>query len=199
MLGLIEPYIDKIMELFYIHPYLLLFVGLLFAGESILLPAIYAALLGKLEMSYVIGIAMLATTISDCCWYYIGVHMQDRYVSNIVNERVKNIMAKLSVVFNKRGPLILYLSKFVYGTRIAAQVLSGTHKMPFRKYISVNFLGVLSLTFFILGLAYVTNETVSHIEGIVHNVEIAFLAFVAILVLAHVVVGKYLKKTWFQR
>jgi membrane protein DedA with SNARE-associated domain len=181
------------------HPYILLFVGLLFAGETILLPAIYFALSGRLSLSYVVAIAMAATTISDIVWYYIGLHMKERFFSRLINKRLVSTFEKLSGAFARRGALILYSSKFVYGTRVAAQLLSGAERMRFRTYVSVNFLGILSLTLFIVLLAYLTEASVERIGDLVHDLEVAFLAFVALLVLAHVAAGKYLKKLWYRQ
>jgi len=182
--------------LFGSHPYALLFVGMFFAGETVLLPAIYFALRGDLHLSYVIAIALAATVASDFVWYFIGSHMKNRFARRVVSGRLEKSLEKLDIAFTKRGALVLYLSKFVYGTRTAAQVLSGLHQMQLRKYVVVNFLGIFSLVSLISLIAYSIDATIERLTDIAHALEVAFLVFVCIVVLLHLVFGKYLKDIW---
>ncbi len=61
-------YFDSFIGVLEAHPYIFLFVGLFFAGETVLLPAIYFALDGKLHMPYVILTFLLATATADFMW-----------------------------------------------------------------------------------------------------------------------------------
>ena len=193
---MILEFAQSLLGTFQAHPYIILFIGLFFAGEAFLLPAIYFALAGKLHMSYVVGIAVLSTTIADLFWYYVGAHMKNRFARKVVVGRLQGSLEKLSGAFAKRAGLVLYLSKFVYGTRTSAQVLSGLQAMPLRRYVCINFLGILSLTLFIVILAYSIDATVGSIGTIVHDVQVAFLIFLVVLALAHVAFGAYFKKIW---
>lgn len=195
---MIEQYINSLLGTFIAHPYIILFVGLLFAGETFLLPAIYFALDGKLHLSYVVGIAMLATMIADVFWYYVGAHMKNRFAKKIVVGRIQRAIEKLSGAYARQGSKVLFFSKFVYGTRTAAQILSGLQMMPLRKYLTINFLGIFSLLISMVILAYSIDATVGSVGSIVHNVEVAFLIFVILLVSVHFVFGSYFKKIWFQ-
>lgn len=193
---MIEQYFGSVIGTFSAHPYIVLFIGLLFAGEALLLPAVYLALAGRLEMSYVVGIAMFSTVVSDMFWYYVGAHINQRFAKKLVAGRIQRGLEKLSAAFSRHSGRVLYLSKFVYGTRTTAQVLAGLNLMPLRKYISINFMGVFSLLAFIVILAYSIGATVENMESIVHTVEIGFLIFVVLIVIAHLIFGSYFKKLW---
>lgn len=190
----IQPLIGILAE----HPYLYAFIALLFAGESILLPVIFIAVSGRLDMDKVVAIAVAATVISDSAWYWLGRAFPRNVYERFTGKGTEGVIAKLERVFEAKGPQILYLSKFVYGTRIAAQVLSGVHRMSFALYTVVNALGVVSLTAVLVALAYTVRGTVEGFGFVVHAVQLAFLAFVAVAVLAHLAIGKALKKKWFQ-
>lgn len=181
------------------HPYIFLFAGMLLAGESILLPAIYFTFTGKLSLPYVISVSILATVLSDIFWYFVGLHAKERFFERMIEGRVKSAVSKLSGAFARRGALLLFLSKFVYGIRVAAQVLAGAEKMPFQKYILVNICGVSTLIGAIALVAYSVRGSLGALGDIVHKAEVAFLAFFVLVVLIHVAVGAYLKKKWFQR
>ena len=195
---MISPYIDSLLQIFTAHPYIILFAGLLFAGEAFLLPAVYFALAGELRLSYIIAIAFIATAVSDLFWYYIGTNIKEKFAERLVAGRVWRALEKLSSAFSRHGGKVLYLSKFVYGTRTAAQVLAGLQAMPVRRYIAINSLGIMSLLAFIIILAYSVEMTVANVQRIVHDVEVTFFSFVAVVVLGHLVVGAYVKKIWSQ-
>lgn len=195
---MISQYIDSLFGTFSAHPYIFLFIGLLFVGETVLLPAIYFTLSGKLHLPYVIAIALVATLLSDVFWYYIGAHIKNRFARKIVSGRLQKNIEKLSGVFARRGETVLFISKFVYGTRTATQILAGLQPMRFRKYISINFLGIFSLLMFLVALAYSIDATVENIRVIMDGVKIAFLIFIIILALIYFSLGTYFKKIWLQ-
>nr|MDQ2933173.1 VTT domain-containing protein [bacterium] len=172
--------------------------GLIVAGESVLIPAIFLAASKELHLPYIVGLAMLATIGSDYIWYYIGSHMSKLEKNPLVGKRVLTMTQKLSHAFSKRASLVLFLSKFVYGTRIATQVLAGERKMPLRTYFPINFLGTFTLIMCIALLIFSIDMTVANIQSIVHDVEIILLAAIGLIVLGHLAFGAYIKKTWFQ-
>jgi membrane protein DedA with SNARE-associated domain len=190
--------LQPLFDLFLTHPYAIIFVALFFSGESVLLPAVYYSLEGKLEPAYVFAVALLSTVISDIAWYYIGAHMKKHFFRRAVSGRTAAAVERLSGAFSHHGPLVLFLSKFVYGTRIAAQVLSGVYAMRFRTYLSVNVLGVSALIAALFILARFTEATVGGLEAGVHAAEIAFLVFVVLIVSGHLAFGSYIKKRWFR-
>jgi membrane protein DedA with SNARE-associated domain len=189
---------EPILAAFSSYPYMILFIGLFFAGETVLLPAIYFALKGDLRLSYVIALALFATVLSDLVWYFVGSHMKNRFARKVISDRLERSLAKIDEAFTKRGAVVLFMSKFVYGTRTAVQVLAGLHQMRLRTYIAINFLGIFSLVLFIAALAYSIDATIESLTEIAHTLEVAFLVFVAVLVLTHVIFGVIWKK-WFQR
>lgn len=194
-----EPLIEIAKYALSEHPYILLFVGLLFAGESILLPAIYLAIVGRLSIPYVVAIAMASTTISDLVWFYIGRHMTEGIFRRFVSDRVHAVMDRLSKPFDAHKGKALFISKFVYGTRIAAQILAGARGMAPRTYLTVNFLGVLSLTLMLLALGFSIDQSIGGFEDAVGRMKIAFSAFVIAAIAAHVIVGKIAKSTWYRQ
>jgi membrane protein DedA with SNARE-associated domain len=191
-------YIDTFIGSLGAYAYALIFLGLLVAGESVLLPAIYFALDGKLHMPYVILIALVATAIADAFWYWVGLHMGNKFSKRMVKGRVQEKIEKLAVPFERHGARILLLSKFVYGTRTAVQILAGLKKMKLREYLAVNLFGITIITLFIVFLAYSIGFTIESLTELLHGVEVAFLILVVVLALAQAVFGAYIKKLWLR-
>jgi membrane protein DedA with SNARE-associated domain len=171
---------------------------MLFAGELVLLPAIYLAVTGRLDLAAVVALSAVATTVSDLAWYYAGRRFPASALRRLAGRRRGRIALELEKLFKRKGVLILFLSKFVYGTRIAAQVLCGLHRMPFRTYIIANALGVLTLTATLVVIAYSVVSTTRRLADVVDELELAFLLFIVIVGLGHFVVGRVLRRRWSQ-
>ncbi len=189
-------FLQPLLNLLSDHPYAFIFVGLLFAGELVLLPAIYLAVTGRLQLEYVFAIAVPAMALSDLVWYYLGRSVPRARLERFAGGRVGRGMARVERMYLKRGPQILIGSKFVYGTRTAAQVLAGVHKMRLRNYIIANSIGVLLLVGALCAVGYSVRGAVGRMGEVMQNIEIAFLIFVVVAVLGHLLIARILRQRW---
>lgn len=192
--GVFQP----VLGFFAAYPYLMLFVGLVLVGEAVLLPALYLAGTERLEWLSVLAVAVAATMLSDFVWYLLG-----RWYPEFARERVRRqqsprLFLRLEALFVQKGALLLYLSKFVYGTRIAAQVLSGVFEMPPGRWLVVNLAAVVSITLLLAVLAFGVVDSVQRLEDLVAHVELAFLLFVLLAVAAYLIVGVVVRRQWFR-
>lgn len=187
---------QQVLSLLQTYPYLFIFVGMLVAGEVVLLPAIYLAATGRLDLAAVISLAILATVVSDLFWYGLGRKFPASALDRIPGHHSNNAVRGLERLFNRKGVQILFLSKFVYGTRTAAQVLAGVHDMRFRTYIIVNFLAVLTLFAVFVSLAYSVVGTTRQLGDLIEDIEIAFLIFIVIAVSANYIASRVLRNRW---
>ena len=181
-----------------LHPYVAIFIGMFFFGETVFFPALYLAFKGTLEVSMVIGLMIAATILADLAWYIIGRYLPKDKAMRMMRPRAQKVAEKLSGFFAAHRLRTLYLSKFVYGTRTVVQVLSGIHKTPFLGYMIVNILGTASLAAAILTLAYLTNSTLEALTSAVHTLEIGFLIFLLLLASIFVFIHQKIVRTWFQ-
>lgn len=178
------------------HPYVFLFVGLLFAGEALLLPAIFLAISGTLGLAPVILIAISATLLSDIAWYASGRRLPRSALRRLPGQGTSRLVDGLDRLFTRRGAQLVFLSKFVYGTRVVAQLLAGAHHMPVRRYLVANVLGVVALTLTLSGLAWSTAEATSHVVTVAYRVPLAFAAFVGLSALGFLITAGIARRRW---
>ena len=181
-----------------LHPYVFIFVGLFFFGETVFLPSLYLAFKGTLDVSTVIVLMILASLLSDLVWYIIGRALPRASAIRFMGDRAVRVMEHISKFFEVHYLKALYLSKFVYGTRTVVQVLSGMHKTPFWEYMLVNVLGTSSLAAGTLVLAYLTNSTVAALADTVHTLEIGFLVLLAVLACIFIFIRHAILRRWFR-
>ncbi len=177
--------------------YALLFVGLLVGGETILVPIVYFSLFGShnINIWIVMVLAIIATVISDTVWYAIGrsIRLQSFLIERLGLEKVIKKPLNLATKFlNSYDLKLLFISKFIYGTRIVMQIVSGIQKVPFWTYQSINTLAVITWFFLILILAYVTGESFLKLFSNSNSLYIGFGAFILITALVIFFFKKYL-------
>lgn len=192
LLEFIQPVLNLLAD----HPYAFIFVGLLFAGELILLPAIYLAVSGRLQVEWVFLVGVVATALSDVVWYWVGRHLPPARFERFAGRRTARVMQRLERLYARRGAQLLIGSKFVYGSRTAVQLLAGAHAMPLRIYLVANTVGVTLLVALLIGLAYSVRGTVSRFGDLLGHIEIAFLLFVIGAVVVHLVAARLLGDRW---
>lgn len=191
-------FVQPFLGYFSAHPYLIIFVSLLFVGELVLLPAIYLAITGRLDLGYVIFVAVTSTLLSDFGWYYAGRKFPAAALQRLPGRHTGRWVNRLDALFDRRGAQMLFLSKFVYGTRVVAQVLAGLHDMPLRLYLIVNTLGVTALTLVLSGIAWAITGTARHFADFVQSVEIAFFAFIVVAAMGYASAAVVARRRWSQ-
>jgi len=192
----LSPVIAVLGPLFGEHVYLLLFVALFLAGESIFLPAVYLALAGKLDLKVVVMLTLSANILSDLVSYGIGHYVPEERLRRFVGPRISRGMDAIQGFFVNHSLKVVFGSKFVYGTRTVAHILSGTFKTPFMPYLAVNILSNIILSSVLTGLAIGTKSSVETLSQSVYSAQIAFLVFVVLVIIGHLLIGRIISRTW---
>ena len=116
---------------------------MLVAGETIYIPAIYATFLNYIDFKWLFITAFTATFITDVLLYQIGKKIPlEKIMSYSWLRKKALIIEKFQKKFNQHAFLVFLFSKFFYGTRAAAQIFYGMHKIPTIKYIILNTLSI---------------------------------------------------------
>lgn len=178
------------------YPYVAIFMGMLVAGEVVLLPAIFLATVGRLELFPVIVVSVLATMISDLVWYSLGRRFPVSTFQRLSARSGADYLSSVDKAFKRAGKRILFTSKFIYGSRTIVQVLAGIHGMMWTTYILVNTAGVLAVTILLTVISYAVNTTAYRLDDTMQYVELAFLCFAVIAVSGFFLFGKRMKQRW---
>ncbi|MDQ3076908.1 MAG: VTT domain-containing protein [bacterium] len=174
-----------------------LFIGMLFLGEVVLLPAIYYSLSGNIGVFEVIYVSAIATLVSDLVWYYLAFFVPIKKITTWKHvEKHQVIFQKLSTLFDRYGLLILFLSKFVYGTRILVQIICGLKQVNIVKYLIVNTIGVFSYIAFLYVIALSVSNAISF--RILGGMKISMIVFIVLVIIINLWVKYYIQRKIFQ-
>ncbi len=119
-----------------------LLIGFFFPGDTLLFSAGILAARGHLDISLLIGVAILAAVLGDSLGYFIG-----RSIGPKVFARTESYFFKKSSVqraerfFAKYGGKTVVLARYVPVVRTFVPAVAGVGRMPYRSFLFYNVLG----------------------------------------------------------
>ena len=123
------------------YGYYALFVGAFLEGETVLIAAGFAAHRGILDLSWVIAIAFIASTLGDQLAFLLGRWYGERLLQRFPVLRCKAPVVQ-TLLDRYHVPLILGV-RFFYGLRIAGPFVIGMSNIPFMVFALLNMVGAL--------------------------------------------------------
>lgn len=181
----------------YLYPFL--YVGLIFLGGLVLMPAMYLTQLGVVNTGYLLLTSIVASLSADSFWYFVGRSTKKKKLLSLkfIQSKLKDAET-FSVFFSKHGVLLVFLTKFIYGTRIASHVLAGLHKIHYFKFLGATALG----TAIWFGIFYVLIRSIhvgiGQAETTALRIQLIFLLLIVILGILNWFTGTYIKK-WLMK
>ena len=124
------------------------------------------------------------TLLKDLGLYYLGRLFPATALQRLPGRGTNKLVMGLERLFDRRGAQVVFMSKFVYGTRSIVQILAGVHDLPVRSYLLANILGAATLTVMLSVVAWSVASTARRYDDFVHSAEVAFAVFVFIAAIA---------------
>jgi len=178
------------------YKYVLVFFGLVLSGDIFLVGTIYSARFGFVELSTLFPVAIAASIVSDAVWYLLGRFLRRDRLEKLPMLRSKPaLVAKLAALFERKGALLVFACKFLYGTRVITQVLCGVHKMKYKKYFFVNVAGSLIWISFLMALVTAVNASVGTLKSTVTKVEISLTIIIALFLAIRFITKRLFEKS----
>lgn len=121
--------------------YIILFLGSLVEGESVVLTAGFLAYKGYLSLFWIIMISFTATLIADQASFYIG-----RYYGPNLLKRYPRLKGKVDRIFellHKYNTGFILSFRFVYGLRVASPIVIGASGIDPKRFAILNFIAAL--------------------------------------------------------
>jgi len=151
------------------YGYLMIFLGTLAEGESLLVLGSYFAHRGYLEL----GGVMLTAFVGAVCGDQLFFHLGRRHAKGLL-ERFPKLRDKVNVALRRvedHQVKVVLSMRFLWGLRIALPVALGLTNMSARRYLLVNLLSaaIWSTVFSLAG--YGVSRVLSQVIGNLHHYE----------------------------
>jgi membrane protein DedA with SNARE-associated domain len=170
-----------------------LFLGSLLEGESVLIAAGFLARRGYLDLNLVMLFALAGTYTADVTIYFLGRKKGQGIISKF--PVAKKYYPKVETLFDKYGIWAIFITRYLYGFRLASAATLGLMKMRKRKYLPFNFLSCMIWAILIGSLGYMFGASLEALIGQIKHYE-------KIVVLFIIVVGLgvwLLRRAWSRR
>jgi membrane protein DedA with SNARE-associated domain len=156
-----------------------LFLGALLEGESVLIAAGFLAKGGYLNLFLVMLIALMGTYTADTTIYFLGRRKGEGIISRF--PVAKTYYPKFKALFNKYGIWAVFITRYLYGLRLAAAAAMGTMKMNKGKYLPFNFLSCTIWAVLIGSLGYMFGASLEALLGQVKHYEKIVVGFIVVV------------------
>lgn len=188
--------VAQLASLFLAYKYPFIFLVTIVEGPIIM---VMSGLLVSLRLAgfWPIYITLMAGDLAgDVLWYTLGYHF-----ARPVTERywkflglTPELIEKIKSLFQNHEKKILFISKITmgFGFPLAALVVAGMTKMPFKKYIGSLFLGQVIFTGVLVSVGYFFGNIYLKINKDFQIISL--IAFAAFVVLAIAGLRSYLRK-----
>ncbi len=184
----------------FLTSYLIVFSGLMIGGELALVPAIYFAVEGTLQLSVVLALVVIATLLSDTLWYVVGRWIDREWLFQLsFFARRRDTMDWLSLVLRDRVFSIVFMSKFIHGTRWPLQILCGMHQIPYRSYIVASLGGAFLWALFLVGVMYSIEISLDSVKDTAYYLQFSVGLFILFVIVGNYFIGRYVRKKFFGR
>lgn len=178
---------------------ILLTVGIMIGGETIMIPAVYFSFVGYIPLWKLVVISVLANLIADSFWYSVGRFFSFDKLKNMswfsqYAEKIEEVGSSIK----KHGLKFLFVSKFVIGTRTIMQILCGMNKIKLTKYLVVNTAGIIAYLFTFYGIAYIFRASLDQLNFSEVISEVSFGVIFILMLILSIYLGKKAQEKWFQ-
>lgn len=177
--------------------YAILFFGILIGGEWVFVPALYTAFQTGLSVHAIIGISLAATFIADTAWYLIGRMVPyERVVTLPLIRKKRASIDSLGGLFDAHAMQIIFISKFVYGTRIAVQLSSGITRILYLRFICASVGGTVALAAVLTGFVWFIQNSLSALTEHVYYIHASLLVFIILVVALQFIMRRLARRIW---
>lgn len=156
-----------------------LFLGCLLEGESVLIAAGFLARSGYLDLPLVILFALAGTYTADMTIYFLGRKKGEGVISRF--PIAKTYYPKAKNLFDRYGIWAIFMTRYLYGFRLAAAGSMGLMKMRKSKYLPFDFLSCMIWAILIGGLGYIFGASLEALIGQVKHYEKFVVLFIIIV------------------
>jgi membrane protein DedA with SNARE-associated domain len=161
------------------YGYMFIFAGVVIEGDATLVTAAFLARRGEFSLWSVILTALIATTLANQLVYLVA-HREGRALADRLAAREPRF-ARVESWVRQRGGWLLFLSRFVVGSRTAIPVACAVSGMEARRFFLLNLAGAITWT---AVFSYVGYSGTRELRRLVREVRLHELPVAAFIVLA---------------
>ncbi|MHB8411644.1 MAG: VTT domain-containing protein [Candidatus Acidiferrales bacterium] len=188
-----------------VHGYVVLFVWVLLEQAGLPIPSIPLLLAagalagaGKLNLGLCLFVPIIASSISDFCWYEIGRRRGGSVLNLICRISVEpdSCARRTEDLYARLGAKSLLVAKFIPGLSSVAPPIAGIFRMKLSRFLVYDWLGGLLWSATFTGLGFVFSSQLEQVARYALRLG-EMLVFLLVTALAVYILYKYIQRQKF--
>ena len=184
-----------------------LFIGLFIPTGILIVIYGFVAYNGYIVGSNVIAVAILGAVVGDIINYAFGrYHIKKYQIKNIKKvEKIfkkKNYLDHGKIFFEKHGGKSIFLGRFIGMVRPFISFISGTAKMPFRRFMYFNISGAIVWVIIYFSIGYLLGSSavkLSEMLGAIGDISFFFAFLIILFILLRMIFNKKMRPRVIER
>lgn len=160
--------------------YAVIFIGLIFEGEIILISTGVLAHLGAINFNFALVFILAGGVLKTILGYYIGKHIHHRWHKTKFVQYLEHRVGDVMPNFEKKPFWSIFISKFIIGVNHIVIIFSGYSRVHYKTYLKAELLSTAIWAPLMLSLGYFFSYTAL---GISRNIWKFFLIIVIYIIL----------------
>ncbi len=157
-------FLIHLVEHHYVLTYTLIYLGLIFEGEVIVISTGILAHLGALNFWAALIFIMLGSLSKTFFGYYLGTLIRDRWSDVKFFQYFENRLRYLVPRFKYRPFWSIFISKFIMGAHTTVVLFSGFERIDFKKYLEAEVLAAIIWAPALMTVGYLFSYTALHVS-----------------------------------
>ncbi|RKT09781.1 membrane protein DedA with SNARE-associated domain [Streptomyces sp. 1114.5] len=162
-----------------------LFFSFFIPGESAAVLGGFLAHQGRASLGWMVLVVVCAAILGDSAGYEIGRHLGPAILRTRPLQRHAKQVGRAQDLIGRRGPVAVFVGRFIAFLRPLVPSLAGMSRMPYRRFLLYNALGGIAWGVGFTLLGYFAGAAYTRVEGTVGRlaaITIAAIVAVALLV-----------------
>ncbi len=169
-----------------------LFFGSLLEGESFLITAGFLAKRGYLNLYLIIMLAMAGTYLADVTLYFLGRKKGQGIITKLPQAKIYYPKAKR--LFDRYGIWAIFITRYLYGLRLASAAFFGLMRMRPRNFLPLAFVSCLVWAIIMANLGYMFGAGLEALIGQIKHLEMLIVAVIIALGVTVWLIRRFLHK-----
>jgi membrane protein DedA with SNARE-associated domain len=145
------------------YGYWIVFFGAILEGETVLILAGFSLSRGYLDPTLTYFVAVAGAVVGDFCYFLLGRRYGPALFRRV--RRLRPLRARATLLVRRWGHLAAFLTRFLYGLRVALPMTLGAVRLRPTTFLSYNVAGALAFAALYLALGFLFGEALREMLG----------------------------------
>lgn len=163
--------------------YLVIFLGLIFEGEVVVITTGVLAYLGALNFWVALVFILAGGITKTFCCYYLGTLLYKKYNYNKIFHYIEKRVLFFMPRFKAKPFWSIFISKFINGVNYLVIIFSGYIKVNFKTYLKAELLSTIIWAPLLLSIGFFFSQTALSLSKEIGRFSLFVLLFLAVFLL----------------